>query len=78
MYDAFRSPPMPEWNALSNHDRSWIISQAEVYSCPCCGEYTSNVYDIIRTQLVEREKRIFRYTMHPRCRVKMGRRVIQR
>jgi hypothetical protein len=76
MFNAFTSPPMPEWNGLSNDDRGTIDREVEVYSCPCCGTYTSNIYDIIRTQLVEREKRIFRYTMHPKCRVKMGRRVI--
>lgn len=77
MYNAFTSPPMPEWNGLSNEDRRSIDSQADVYSCPCCGDnYASYIYDIIRDQLIQREKRYFRYTMHPKCRVKMGRRVI--
>jgi hypothetical protein len=71
----FYSPPMPEWNGLSNEDRCDINSQADVYSCCCTDDsHASSIYDIIRNTLIKREKRIFQHTMKPRYRVKMNRR----
>lgn len=76
MHNPFTSPPMPEWNALSNEDRRQISHESEFYTCPCCEDYAFRLYEIIRNQLIRREKRIFSQTMNPRFRVKMRRRII--
>jgi len=64
MYNPLTSPPMPEWNGLSNEDRDQLCSDWEVWSCPhSCGGDAFNYYDAIREVLKAREQRILKATM---------------
>ncbi len=64
LYDALTNPPVPEWNGLSNEERTELCKEWEFYSCPhSCGGDASNFYDAIRKVLKKREKRVLEATM---------------
>lgn len=65
MYDPLTNPPAPEWNSLSNDERTAICRVGEMYSCPCCGtgDAPFYIYLEIRKVLKEREKRVLKATM---------------
>jgi hypothetical protein len=64
MYNPLTSPPMPEWNGLSNEDRNQLCEKWEIWSCPhSCGGDASGFYDAIRRTLIQREKRVLAATM---------------
>lgn len=64
MYDAFTSPPMPEWNALRNEDRARLMTAWEFSSCPhSCGGDPLHFYDELRCVLKERERHYLEATM---------------
>lgn len=62
--DPMTNPPMPEWNSLSNEERSTIIREGEMYSCSCCGSDAGfYVYLKTREMLRQRERRYLVATM---------------
>lgn len=62
--DTLTNPPMPDWNDLSNDERSAIVEEGERYGCQCCGSDAGfYVYEEIRRVLRERERRYFQATM---------------
>lgn len=64
MFDPLTNPPVPEWNNLSDAEKSKIMEAWEIHSCPhACGGDVIYVYAAIRKALKERERRVLRATM---------------
>lgn len=64
MSSVFTSPPMPEWNALTNDERMKLSDEWSMWSCPhSCGGHALHFYDSIRKLLMAKERRIFTATM---------------
>lgn len=61
--DALTNPPMPDWNDLSNEERSAIVALDDG-GCCCCQYPSWTAYDEIRKILKERERRYFLATMN--------------
>jgi hypothetical protein len=64
MYDALTNPPVPEWNNLTNDERTMLVDVWEMHSCPhACGGSPIYFYAEIRKILKDRERRILAATM---------------
>lgn len=64
MYDAVTNPPAPEWNSLSDEERTALVKAWEYSSCPhACGGDPIHFYETLRQVLRKREKRVLAATM---------------
>lgn len=62
--DALTNPPVPEWNNLTNDQRTALCDAWEYSSCPhACGGDPLHFYSKLREVLIERERAIFKATM---------------
>jgi hypothetical protein len=65
MGDPLTNPPVPEWNSLTNEERSALCRIYDMYGCRCCedNDLVFYLYLEIRKVLQGRERRYLEATM---------------
>lgn len=62
-YDALTNPPMPDWNDLTNEERSELSDLIDGAQCSCQPKIAHYAYGAIKKVLKVRERRYLAATM---------------